>query len=549
MKIALVQFNPTVGAFDDNAARMARLCREAAGRRCDLAVFPELAVCGYPPRDLLERPGFVEGARRALDALVAEVRGIGVLCGTVERNEAGRGRALQNVAVLFEDGRRLARYAKRLLPTYDVFDEARYFEPGTGGEPAVFRGTALGITICEDIWNDPELSTRHSYPVDPVAELAAAGAEVFVTLSASPYDTEKPAFRREILRHLARKYRRPFLYVNQVGGQDCLVFDGGSLAVDAEGRLTARAADFEEDLVVVDTGSGRGDLHPVSEGREEEVIRALALALRDYTARCGFRSVVLGLSGGIDSAVTAAVAARALGPENVVGLLMPSPYTSEASLEDAAALARNLGIRTETLPITGVFEAYRETLAPFFGGRGADLVEQNLQARIRGGLLMAVSNQFGHMVLSTGNKSEMAVGYCTLYGDLSGGFALISDVPKGLVYDLARHINRDREVIPRRILERPPSAELRPDQRDQDDLPPYDVVDRVIRGYVEENRSPGDLAREGIPPAVVGDLVRRIHRSEYKRWQAPPGPRITTRALRCGRRYPIAHGFRDWETA
>ena len=543
MKIALAQFNPTIGDFDYNIARMVSLSHKAMEAGCDLVAFPELAVCGYPPLDLLERREFVEDNLQAMERLISRVKGIAVLCGYVAKNINGPGKPIHNTAILFEDGKVLARVYKRLLPSYDIFDETRYFEPGSKSVPVSFNGLLLGITICEDIWNDADLFPEHSYPVNPVHELAEMGTDIFITINASPFDTEKASHRYHILRHHATKYHRPFLYVNAVGGQDCVIFDGGSMAVDPAGRLIARAKDFSEDLVTIDTDGMKGEMHPVSRSREEAVVKALKLGLRDYTSRCGLNEVVLGLSGGVDSSLTAVIAAQALGPEGVLGVLMPSPYTSRQSIEDAEALVQNLGIRSVTLPISNIFDAYLERLKGVFSAREPDVAEENIQARIRGNLLMALSNKFGYLVLSTGNKTELAVGYCTLYGDLSGGFALISDLPKTMVYEVARYINSEREIIPERILTKPPSAELRPGQRDQDDLPPYDLLDDILRRYLEQNVSPDQIIAEGFDPEIVYRTVHMVDRSEYKRHQAPLGPRVTSRAFGYGRRYPIAHGY------
>ncbi len=543
MKIALAQYNPTIGAFEQNVARIIQLAGKAGEAGCELVVFQELAVCGYPPRDLLERREFIRDNLQAIDRLIAEVKGIAVLCGYVCPNSSGIGKALHNSAILFQDGEILAKAHKRLLPSYDIFDETRYFEPGSESEPVRFKGLLLGITICEDIWNDSDIFPKQSYAINPVAELAEKGAEVFITINSSPFDIEKAAVRYNILRHNATKYQRPFLYVNAVGGQDCLIFDGTSMAVDAAGNVAARAEDFAEDLVTFDTVTLQGEKHRVSTSTEEAVVKALKLGLKDYTSGCGLSRVVLGLSGGIDSSVTAAIAAQAIGPENVLGVLMPSPYTSRSSIEDAKALAQNLGIETITLPISDIFSSYLKALEPVFSEKGPDVTEENIQARIRGNLLMAISNKFGHMLLSTGNKSELAVGYCTLYGDLSGGFALISDLPKTMVYKVAGYLNSKSELIPKRVLTKAPSAELRPGQKDQDDLPPYDLLDSILERYLERNISPEEIIAEGLDSEMVYRVVHMVDRSEYKRLQAPMGPRVTTRAFGYGRRYPVAHGY------
>jgi len=544
MKIALAQVNPTIGGFQENVVHFVDCAAAAAAQGCDLVVFPELALSGYPPKDFLEHGQFVQEGIKALDSFASKVRGIGVICGVATPRKEAFGKPLYNTAVLFEDGRILAEIHKQLLPTYDVFDETRYFEPGPPSMPVTFRGRSIGITICEDAWNDPDLVSQGRYRVDPVCELVRKGADLLVNIAASPFELEKPRLRERIFSHLAGKYGVPFVFVNAVGGQDSLVFDGHSLVVASDGRVIARASSFSESLVVSDLETGDGDLGSDVESDEEVLIKALSLSLYDYMRRCGFKKAVLGLSGGVDSAVTAAIAARAIGRENVLGVIMPSPYTSRESILDATQLAENLGIELLTIPIEGLFKGYLETLAPVFVGLKPDTTEENIQARIRGNLLMAISNKFGHLVLSTGNKSELAVGYCTLYGDLSGGYALISDVPKTMVYRIARHLNATGSGIPERIITRPPSAELRPDQKDQDDLPPYDILDTVLELHIERNASREEIISRGYDPALVARILSMIARSEYKRLQAPLGPKVTTKAFGYGRRYPLAHAYR-----
>jgi len=546
LKIALAQTDLTIGAFEENTEAIAGLCENALEQGCELIVFPELAITGYPPRDLLERRDFIDGAQAALDTLVARIRGIGVLCGTITRNSTGIGKPLFNSAVLFEEGHILHMVHKQLLPSYDVFDEARYFRPGPSSEPADFHGRKIGITICEDIWNEPEFCPWcETYDTDPVDDLAKKGLDFLINISASPFSLNKPATRARIIRGLAARYGVPLLYCNSTGGQDCLVFDGGSFAAGPDGSVFAQAADFSRDLVMLDVEALTGDVKHVSSCPEEQVCRALVMSLRDYTRRCGISRVALGLSGGIDSSLTACLSVEALGSENVLGVLMPSAYTSDESLEDARSLASNLGIKTATLPITPMFDAYVQVLETVFEGRPMDVTEENIQARIRGALLMAISNKLGHMVLSTGNKSELAVGYCTLYGDMSGGYALISDVPKTMVYRLSRFINRKKELIPERVFEKPPSAELRPGQKDEDDLPPYDVLDPILELYLEKRFTPGEIVAEGFDEQVVAKVIRMVDANEYKRVQAPLGPKVTAKAFSCGRRYPVAHGFRS----
>ncbi len=545
MKIALAQINPTIGAFDDTCAKIEALCHEARGKGCHLIIFPELAITGYPPKDLLERPDFVEKAQEALESLVARVKGIAVLVGTVTRNETNVGKPLYNSAVLFENGKVLSIVHKQLLPTYDVFDEARYFRPGPPSIPVDFHGYRLGITICEDIWNEPAFCPHcETYDRDPVDDLCKKGADLIINISSSPFSLGKLEVREAILFGLSEKYRVPLIYCNSVGGQDCLVFDGASLCIGPDKDIIARAHQFEEDLVVCNLEDARGDVRPLPSCQEEQVASALVLALKDYTRRCGIKKVTLGLSGGIDSSLVAVLAVRALGAQNVLGVLMPSPYTSRESLEDAAGLADNLGIETRILPIDQIFGAYLDVLSDVFQGLPMNVAEENIQARIRGNLLMAISNKLGYMVLSTGNKSELAVGYCTLYGDMSGGYALISDLPKTLVYKVARFLNEQKKTIPERVFEKPPSAELRPDQKDQDDLPPYEVLDPILELYLEQKLSPRQIVERGYDEEIVRKIVQMVDRNEYKRLQAPLGPKITVKAFCCGRRYPVAHGYR-----
>lgn len=552
MKIALIQINPLIGDFARNSELIAAGCARAAALGCGLAILPELALSGYPPQDLLERPAFLADHQRALERLIDRVRGIGVLCGAITANPGGEGKGLHNSALLFAEGQLLGVVAKRLLPTYDVFDETRYFDPGPASAPCHFQGLNLAVTICEDIWNDRELFSRAAYPCDPVAELfdpaAGPAIDLFVNIAASPFGLGKNALREKLLGRICSRYQVPLVFVNQVGGQDTLIFDGGSLALDRQGQTICRAARFAEDLVTVELPSPPGaaaDERSPGGCEEEEVLAALVLGTRDYVRKCGFTQVVIGLSGGIDSALTAVIAARALGPENVLGVAMPSPYSSPASLEDARGLAGNLGIEFAELPITGVQSSYLDSLNPMLGELRGGLAEQNIQARIRGNFLMALANHRGRLVLSTGNKSEMAVGYCTLYGDMSGGLAVLADVPKTLVYRISRLLNQEGEVIPRRTIERPPSAELAPDQRDDDDLPPYGVLDPILHAYLEEQLPLGAIVARGFDPMVVEEVVGRVLRNEHKRRQAPPGLKISGKAFGPGRRYPIAENYRE----
>lgn len=553
MKIALAQINPTVGDFDGNRRLVLEALAAAEARGAALAIFPELALCGYPPKDLLERPAFVEAARASLDTLVAARAGgtTAALVGFPERGETAEGHGLYNSAALIDGGRVTHIVRKSLLPTYDVFDERRYFDPATEVAPISFRGRKLGISICEDIWNDADFWPARLYRSDPIEALVRAGAEIILNLSASPYTIEKRHLRPRMLAATARRWRRPLLFVNQVGGQDDLVFDGASLAVDATGQVIARGAENQTDLIVVDVDSAAGDLRPDEPSDEKSALAALALGTRDYARRCGFSRALLGLSGGIDSALVACLAARALGPANVLGVAMPSRYSSPGSLADAEALAKNLGIDFTVVSIEPMFAAYLETLAspldrfaapssPQAAEAAADLTAQNLQARVRGAILMALSNRQDRLLLSTGNKSEIATGYCTLYGDMAGGLAVISDVPKTLVYRLARAVNDERIVIPEATLTKPPSAELRPNQTDQDSLPPYDLLDAILDAHLVRGLDVPALVAQGFDAAIARDVVRRVQQSEYKRRQMAPGLKITGKSFGPGRRYPIA---------
>jgi NAD+ synthase (glutamine-hydrolysing) len=542
--IGVAQLDTTVGDFAGNEEKIVAAGRRAESLGADLVLFPELAVCGYPPRDLVERRSFLAEAERANRRIVGSAGDAVWVFGTLGRNTARTGRRIFNVALAARRGRRIAEYQKRLLPTYDVFDEGRYFEPGD--RPLVLRvaGRRVAVTICEDIWNDKTFWRHPLYPTDPAAELKPLRLDLHVNISASPYALGKNRLRQRMMQQIARRSRVALVHCNLVGGNDGLVFDGASTAFDARGRLVAAGRHFEEDFWIIELPGGRGPSLP----KESEIAglrRALVLALSDYAGKCGFRSAVLGLSGGIDSAVTAVLAVEALGSGNVTGVAMPGPYSSAGSLRDARELARRLGIRLLEIPIGPVFEAYRETLRPALGAEGASLTEENLQARIRGATLMALSNRFGHLLLSTGNKSELAVGYCTLYGDMAGGYALISDVPKTLVYALADELNRGDERIPRATIEKEPSAELRPSQRDTDSLPPYSQLDPLIEALVDRALPVERAARRaGVPLELAREIARRIDRNEYKRRQMPPGPKVTARSFGEGRRYPIAQRFR-----
>ncbi|WP_456433394.1 NAD+ synthase [Thermosulfuriphilus sp.] len=544
MKIALAQINPTIGAFSANLAKMVRMGQEARDQGCELIVFPELAVCGYPPRDLLEREEFIRANLEAIEGLKRGLEGIAFICGFVDKVDHPRSKPLRNAVLMVDSGQELTRGYKRLLPTYDVFDEVRYFEPGTGPVVADFRGIRFGLSICEDIWNDPDFFPHPLYEIDPVEELIASGAEIVINISASPFYLGKGRLREKLLGHLSGKYQRPFLYCNQVGSDDHLIFDGRSLAV-APDRVFARGASFREDLVVVDLDGLRGTIRPRLERDDEEALEALILGIRDYFSKTGFHLAIVGLSGGIDSSVTASLATLALGPDGVLGVLMPSPYTSEASLEDALYLAKALKIRQKTIPISDIYRQYQAVLGQALGEELTDIVDQNIQARIRGNILMALANQYRGLVLCTGNKAEFAVGYCTLYGDMCGALSVLADVPKMMVYKIGRLINNraQRVIIPERVFIRAPSAELKPDQKDQDDIPDYILLDTAIKEYVEDLKSVSEILAEGLPKEALEQTLRLLYRAEYKRWQAAPGLKITPRAFGYGRRYPIAHGF------
>lgn len=556
MKIALIQLNPTIGAFSHNIEKISKWTEKAKQQGCDLAIFPELAVSGYPPHDLLERPAFLADHDDAFSQLLKQTNGIGVICGIITRHTATKGKPLHNSAVLFEDGEILFTAQKRLLPTYDVFDEYRYFEAAQESKTFLYKGLNLGLTICEDIWNDKNVFDRQLYTVDPVNALLAEAkdrVDLLINIAASPFNIGKSKLKHNIFSNICSKYGLPLIYVNQVGGQDSLIFDGESLAMNNLGNVIAQAKQFEEDMVILNTETWQGDIHlpaPMPSLNKEahktaSVHDALILGTKDYVSKCGFSKVVIGLSGGIDSALTAAIACQALGSENVLGVTLPSPYSSDGSIEDARQLAVNLDMQFEVLPITKLFEDYLEVLDPLFSGLSQDVTEQNIQARIRGNLLMAIANKQDCLVLSTGNKSEMAVGYCTLYGDMSGGLAVISDVPKLLVYKLARYINRDQEIIPENTINKMPSAELAPDQTDQDDLPPYEVLDPILEAYLEDNLSIKEIVGMGFEKPVVEDVVRRIRINEYKRKQAPIGLKVTTKAFGYGRRYPTAENYQE----
>ncbi len=541
MKIGFAQLNTTVGDFAGNCERILAAYERLTSEGAEIVLTPELSITGYPPQDLLFKSQFVPRNLQALAELQKAVTQGALVVGYVDINTASNGRPFRNAAAVLRAGAKPFVVHKTLLPTYDVFDEARYFEPAEYHAPIEIDGVKLGITICEDIWTG-EYLPRPLYALDPVQELTAAGAEAILNLSASPFALGKPRQRTEMIEGLARKYGVPFYYCNAVGGNDQLVFDGHSMAVSGRGQTIWRGASFAEELSIVDDVSMPENLKP-SRSDMADLYDALVLGLRDYMGKCGFQSCVLGLSGGIDSALTAVIAAEAVGRNNVLGVAMPTQYSSQHSVDDAELLARNLGIRYLKIPIQESFQAFLGQMKPVFEGMKEDTTEENMQARLRGLTLMSLSNKFGSLLLTTGNKSELAVGYCTLYGDMCGGLAVISDVPKTVVYQLSEFINRNGDVIPRNTIVKPPSAELRPDQKDQDTLPPYDLLDAILALYVEENLSGADIIEKGFDPEIVRWIVRRVDLNEYKREQAAPGLKVTGRAFGMGRRMPIAQKF------
>lgn len=541
MKIALGQINTTVGDFTGNVARIADYATRARQSGADLVMFPELSICGYTPRDLVEKPAFLDRNQRSLEEVASQTKGIAVICGFASPATSESGKSVMNSAALLRDGGIGFVQSKRLLPTYDVFDESRNFAAARRQDLFCFSGSKVALTICEDAWNDKNFWDRRLYGVDPVEELLGCGGQILLNISASPFYVGKRELRKEMLAAIAMHYKVPVAMVNQVGGNDSLVFDGSSFVMGPSGEVIAQAKSFQEDLVIFDTASLRGEIHEQVDGVEASAYAALVLGTRDYVRKCGFSKAIIGLSGGIDSALTAAIAAEALGPENVIGVGMPSPFSSQGSIDDAMELAKNLGIRFELLHISSIFETFKAALSPVFAGVPEDVTEENIQARIRGTLLMAMSNKFGALVLSTGNKSELGVGYCTLYGDMVGGLAVISDVPKTMVYRICNHLNSVRSVIPLSTMTKAPSAELRPNQFDSDSLPPYEVLDRILEDYIEEMKSAAQIANEnGFDIELVRRVVKMVERAEYKRQQAAPGIKISEKAFGVGRRFPIA---------
>ena len=542
MKVGFAQLNPTVGDLRGNFEKILQFYERLAADGAELIVTPELAITGYPPQDLVFKSRFVPQNLEVLEKLQARLGTAALLVGYVERNQ-GKGKPFHNAAALLQPGTPIQKTFKSLLPTYDVFDEDRYFEPGCNSAPVMLGATKIGVTICEDIWTEHYLP-RPLYDIEPVRALVEQGAEIIVNLSASPFSLHKPAIRREMVSALARAHKRAIFYCNAVGGNDQLVFDGNSIAVNAKGESIAQLPGFATAEQIIDTSAAQPIAFKEPE-RSADLFAALSLGVHDYLAKCGFKSAVLGLSGGIDSAVVAAIAVEALGAGNVTGVSMPSRYSSRGSIDDALALAKNLGIKCLEVPIANAFAAFKAQFAEIFAGLPEDTTEENMQARLRGMILMSLSNKFGHIVLSTGNKSELAVGYCTIYGDMAGGLAVISDVPKTMVYELARWMNREREIIPVSTIEKPPSAELKPDQKDQDTLPAYDILDEILRLYVEENLSARDIIAHGFEEKTVRWVQRRVDINEYKREQAAPGIKVTSRAFGVGRRMPIAQRYID----
>ena len=556
MKICLAQINPTIGAFKQNIGKICKSINTAREKGADLVIFPEMSVVGYPPKDLLELSGFVDSNLKALEEVKNSVTGISAIVGFVDRNVAQRGKALYNAAAHIKNRKIVSRHYKSLLPTYDVFDEDRYFEPTHDISIAKISGRKFGISICEDVWGADVVWPGTIHHKDPVECMVRQGAEIIINISASPFTIGKQDVRLKMLTGHAKRNKVPIVFVNQIGGNDDLVFDGNSLVINKEGIVVGRASGFKEELLMVEfkgsdltIGGNKSRLakketrYSAGEGDIESVYNALVLGTRDYVKKCGFKKAVIGLSGGIDSAVTAVIAVKALGKNKVLGVTMPSTFSSKGSVDDSMVLAKRLGIKCELIPIKSVYNAYTKTLSGVFAGLPFDVTEENLQARIRGKILMAISNKHGYLVLTTGNKSELAVGYCTLYGDMCGGLAVISDIPKTMVYSLAEYINRRKEIIPADTIEKPPSAELRPNQKDQDSLPSYDVLDGVLRAYVEESKDVGDIIEMGYDESLVKDIINKVDRNEYKRKQAAPGLKVTTKAFGTGRRMPLAQRY------
>ncbi|NUM80066.1 NAD+ synthase [bacterium] len=544
MKIALAQINTRTGDLDNNAAAVIRSIRQAESAGADLVVFPELTITGYPPEDLVEKRTFVKKNLAMLDRIAMETKTIGAVIGFAHPNESGKGHPVFNSAALIDRGKIIGLQHKTLLPNYDVFDEMRHFEPASQRQSLTFRGKKIGLSICEDAWNDKDFWKHPLYPHDPIEELARQNCDILINISASPFSIQKNILRVNMFKNIAVKYRLPVVMVNLVGGNDSLIFDGCSFALDADGKILAQAKAFEEDFILADFEKKTGSIHAWNEVEEKEIADALILGVRDYLGKCHFNKAIIGLSGGIDSALVAAITTMAIGKEKVIGVAMPSRYSSDHSVADARQLAHNLGIEFRLIPVEPMFRPYLESLSAEFKGLKEDITEENLQARIRGNILMALSNKFSALVLSTGNKSELAVGYCTIYGDMCGGLAVISDVPKTMVYRISKWINREREIIPQNTIDKAPSAELKPNQTDQDSLPPYDVLDGILTAYIEDLKEYDEIVAMGFDAGVVDKVLRLVDRNEYKRRQAAPGLRVTSKAFGFGRRLPIAQGWR-----
>ena len=544
MKITLAQLNPVVGDLSGNLSKLANALAQASQDSSDLLVLPELFLVGYPPKDLLERQWFIQRVKETIDESVRMSKDYpetGILFGAPLPTGKEIGKGLYNSALLVHRGKIISVHHKSLLPTYDVFDETRYFDPASELSIISFKGEKLGISICEDAWNDPSLWPRgRFYARDPIGELASKGASLFINISASPFEIGKEEIRYQLIRSHAQRHKVPFVFVNQIGGNDELIFDGRSLCVDKNGEPITVFPAWTEKVETIDTKrSGTPSLYEPQE-KIESVHAALILGIRDYMRKCGFSQAVVGLSGGIDSALVCCLAKEALGGKNVMGISMPSPFSSEGSVDDSKKLAERIGIQFKVIPIASIYDSYLKTLEEYFQGKEFDVTEENVQARIRGNLLMAFSNKFGYLVLSTGNKSELAVGYCTLYGDMSGGLSVLSDVPKTIVYELANYVNREVHIIPQQIIKKAPSAELKPNQVDQDTLPPYPILDEILHHYIEEESSPEEIICRGFDPGTVKWVVRTVERNEYKRSQAAPGLKVTSKAFGVGRRMPIA---------
>ena len=541
MKIALAQINTKVGDLNGNTDLIIENIKTAREKGADLIVFPELSIAGYPPRDLLDFECFIDDNLVCLEKIKEHAENIAVICGFVDKNPSTEGKKYFNAAAVIENCEIKAKYQKRLLPFYDVFDETRYFEPGKEALTIEIKGRKFFLTICEDLWNDKDYWKRQLYHINPTDEIPKTGIDAIINISASPYLIRKEKDRFSIFKNIAVNTGIPVIYVNQTGGNDDLIFDGVSFAVDAKGEIQTQCPDFQEDLIIYDLNNNSGCIKKISESEEESLFKALCCGVKDYCHKINFKKVIIGLSGGIDSAVTAAIATEALGKKNVLGITMPSMYSSSGSVSDSEDLAKNLGIEFLNIPIVNMFDAYIDT-AQKEDGKLLDLAEENLQARIRANILMTRSNRYGHLLLTTGNKSELSVGYCTLYGDMCGGLAVLSDVPKVMVYKLAKYINRGREIIPCSSITKPPSAELRPDQKDEDSLPPYEVLDGVLKEFVEKNKSIKEIS-EKYPKNLVEEIVKKINTCEYKRRQAALGLKVTTKAFGTGRRFPIVHGY------